>query len=338
VVLASGDPLFFGIGARLIDALGAENVAIYPNISTIAAAFARLKLPWDNVRVVSLHGRQEIANLFNALKEKDLVAVYTDPRHHPGWLAARLLEKGYQEYEMCVLEKLGSPEERMGWYGLNQAAEMEFAEPNLTVLRRTARKDIRWTLFLGSPENWFEHEGGLITKAEIRAVTLSKLRLKSNHIFWDLGAGSGSVAIEAALFIKRGKIFAVEQNTDRVVHIERNKKRFRLRNVSVIQAVLPDGMETLPEPDRIFIGGGGRHLTAIIKAACHHLKPDGIIVINTVIIENMETAINTLRVMGLKTDMVQVQVHRGHQMPYGARLEAENPVWIISGERQCHEC
>jgi precorrin-6Y C5,15-methyltransferase (decarboxylating) len=297
-----------------------------------------MRLPWEDVQAVSLHGRQQISKVFNAVKEKDLVAVYTDPRHHPGWLASNLLEKGYHELEICVLEQLGHPEERMGWYSLNQAADMQFTEPNLTVLRRIDREEnIPRMLFLGSPECCFEHEGGLITKAEIRAITLSKLRLKSNHIFWDLGAGSGSVAIEATLFIKRGKIFAVEQNADRVVHIKQNKKRFQLRNVSVIHKVLPDGLEALPDPDRIFIGGGGKRLSAIIDTASRRLKPEGIIVINTVIIENLGTAIKTLRKLGFKTDMVQIQVHRSHKMPYGERLEAENPVWVISGERECHE-
>jgi precorrin-6B C5,15-methyltransferase / cobalt-precorrin-6B C5,C15-methyltransferase len=332
VVLASGDPLFFGIGERLIGAFGAENVNVYPNISTVAAAFSRLKMPWDRVRVVSLHGRQQMPAVIEALKETDRVAVYTDPRHDPGWIAARLLDKGFRDYDICVLEKLGTPEESIGWYGLDEAVDRTFAEPNIVVLRRIdAAKTATRSLFLGSPESWFEHERGLITKAEIRAVTLSKLRLRSEHILWDLGAGSGSLSLEASLFVKRGKIFAVEKNADRVAQIRSNKQRFGVRNLKVIHAVLPEGMEALPRPDRIFIGGGGRHLAAIIKAGCGYLKPEGIIVVNSVLVENLEAARRTLRKLGFSIELIQLQVHRGREMPYGERLEAENPVWIISG-------
>lgn len=332
VVLASGDPLFFGIGERLIDAFGAENISVYPNISTVAAAFARLKMPWDRVRVVSLHGRQQISAVFQALKETDRVAVYTDPRHHPGWIAARLRDNGCRDYDICIMERLGTPEESIGWYSLDQAVDRTFAEPNLVVLQRVdAVNKTNRKLFLGSPEDWFEHERGLITKAEIRAVTLSKLRLRSKHILWDLGAGSGSLSIEASLFVKQGEIFAVEKNADRAAQIKSNKKRFGVRNLKVIHAVLPDGMEGLPRPDRIFIGGGGRHLETIIKAGCGYLKPEGILVINCVLVENFETARRTLRKLGFNIDLIQMQVHRGRRMPYGERMEAENPVWIISG-------
>jgi precorrin-6Y C5,15-methyltransferase (decarboxylating) len=249
-------------------------------------------------------------------------------------VADRLLENQFLNYKICVLEALGSVSEKIGWYTLAEAAGMKFTEPNMVVLKRgsTGMKDKKH-LFLGAPDRWYDHHKGLITKSEIRTITLSKLRLAAEHVLWDLGAGSGSVAVEAGLFIKKGKIFAVEKQAERVAQIKTNKKNFGVGNLTVIQAELPEGLEKLPRPDRIFIGGGGQQVKAIITAAVRYLKPKGIIVINTVLIPNVETARVTLEKLEFKTEIIQVQITRSRPMPWAARLEAGNPVWIITGLR-----
>jgi precorrin-6Y C5,15-methyltransferase (decarboxylating) len=183
------------------------------------------------------------------------------------------------------------------------------------------------------PENYYHHQQGLITKSEIRAITLSKLRLLRDHILWDLGAGSGSVSIEASLLVPAGKIFALEKKPERIEQIEINKNRFGVTNIEIVHAVLPDGLERLPRPDRIFIGGGGRDLANIINAAVPFLKPDGLVVVNTVLVQNIYTATEALKALDFKTTCVQVQIGRSRDMPWGERLDAQNPVWIISGFR-----
>lgn len=334
VVLASGDPLYYGIGRRLVDDLGPERVVIHPNITTVAGAFARLKRSWAGVPVVSLHGRDNIAPLVDVLRQNECIAVFTDPERHPGWLAGQLLKAGLADYEMCVLEQLGMRGENVVWYALEAAVQKRFREPNLAVLqRRRIDAAEKRALSLGMPEGCFEHERGLITKAEVRAVTLAKLSLGNSNTLWDLGAGSGSVSIEAGLFIKQGRMVAVEQNASRIEHIRRNKKRFGLKNLDVVAAVLPDGLEGLPDPDRIFVGGGGHQLKHILQKAAGRLQPGGIIVVNTVLIDSLQTARQTLQKMKFTVDVVQVQIHRSRAMPVGDRLEAENPVWIIRGEK-----
>jgi len=335
VVLASGDPLFFGIGRRLVNAIGAKNTMVYPNISSVSAAFARIKEPWDEVRVISLHGRKNERRLLRALEEENKIAVFTDPKNNPACLAGRLLENQFLNYKICVLEALGSVSEKVNWYTLAEAARMKFADPNLVVLKRNPidPKD-KERLFLGAPDNWYDHQKGLITKSEIRAVALSKLRLAGDHILWDLGAGSGSVCMEASLIIKNGKIFAVEKNSDRIEHIKNNKKRFGIGNLTAIQAELPKGLEKLPRPDRVFIGGGGQQLKSIITAATQYLKPKGVMVVNTVLIPNVEAARETLEKQDFNTEIIQVQINRSRQMPWAVRMEAINPVWIISGMRK----
>lgn len=335
VVLASGDPLFFGIGRQLVEAIGGDNTSIYPNISSVSAAFARLKEPWDDVRVISLHGRKNEGRLLQALEEKNIIAVFTDPKNNPARLAAGLLENQILNFKICVLEALGSSAEKVNWYTLAEAAGMKFTDPNMVVLKRSPiGRELQKPLYLGAPDNWYDHEKGLITKSEIRAITLSKLRLATGHVLWDLGAGSGSVAAEAALLVKKGKIFAVEKNSARIAQIKINKKRFGIGNLKVIQAELPQGLEKLPRPDRIFIGGGGRQLISIISAAAQCLKPEGVIVINTVLLPNVEAARGTLEKLDFDTEIIQAQISRSRPMPWAARLEALNPVWIVTGMRK----
>jgi precorrin-6Y C5,15-methyltransferase (decarboxylating) len=334
VVLASGDPLFFGIGATLIKVLGAENVMIYPNISTVSAAFARIKEPWSDVRIISLHGKKDKKKLLDALEKEDKIAVLTDPRKNPAWLAQLLLEKQLPDFQICVLENLGALAERFKWYPLSQAATMEFATPNLVVLKRGAKDfEINCERHLGMPDGWFAHQAGLITKSEVRAVSLSKLQLFSNHTLWDLGAGSGAVSIEASLFLKKGQIYAIEKNPQRVEQIKRNKQRFKVRNLNIIESVLPQGLTDLPTPDRVFIGGGGKDLKIIIQTVADALKSNGILVINTVLLSSLQIAKKTLNQLGFQTDIVQIQINHGSDMPWGERLEAQNPVWIIRGFR-----
>ena len=334
VVLASGDPMFFGIGRRLVSELGHRHTVVYPNVSSVAVAFARIREPWDDARVISLHGRKNEHLLFKALEEDDKIAVLTDNKHNPAWLAGRLLAKQFTNYKICVFEALGDETEKVGWYTLAQAAGLEFGVPNMVILKRSsADREEKSPLNLGAPDNWFDHEKGLVTKSEIRAITLSKLRLSTGHVLWDLGAGSGSVAVEAGLIIKKGKIIAVEKNPKRVAQIKNNQKKFGVGNLEVLQAELPEGLDKLPRPDRVFIGGGGRQLKSIVTAAAQYLKPGGVMVVNTVLIPNVETARVTLDSLDFNTEIIQIQISRSRPMPWAERLEALNPVWIISGFR-----
>ena len=346
-VLASGDPLFYGIGSYLVKKIGAEHVRIYSNITSVGAAFARIKEPWQDACILSMHGHFDESELIAALHREKKIALLTDPQHSPSWLAKFLLEKECRSFDICVLEQMGTEAEQVQWHSPENAAEKDFAEPNLLILRRKAEQtsslfpsekmnklEACSALYLGMPDEAFAHEAGLITKAEVRAVTLSKLRLNSpNLILWDLGAGSGSVSVEASLFLPKGKIFALEQHPERIAQIRENRRRFGAYQMEVIQAIVPDGLEHLPQPDRIFIGGGGKNLETIIRAAAAYMKVPGIMVINTVLLQNMQTALDTLQKNGFITEIIQVQISAGKAMPWGQRLAAQNPVWIVTGIR-----
>nr|MDJ0882897.1 precorrin-6Y C5,15-methyltransferase (decarboxylating) subunit CbiT [Desulfobacterales bacterium] len=211
-----------------------------------------------------------------------------------------------------------------------EAAVQTFGEPNLVVVDTAPVKDDAGP-YLGLPETHITHERGLITKSEVRAVSLSKLQLKPQMVVWDLGAGSGAVAIEASVLVSGGRVCAVERDKNRAEQIRANCGKWGADGVSVFEADLPAGMEALPDPDRVFIGGGGKKLAAIIDCAARRLKADGILVVNAVLLESMQSAVDAMRATGLRTDITQIQISRSRPMPTGERMEALNPVWIVRG-------
>ncbi len=174
----------------------------------------------------------------------------------------------------------------------------------------------------------------MITKSDIRSISLSKLKLvKKDHVVWDVGSGSGSVGIEASLQIPWGQVLCVEKNRGRIPDIIHNIKNFDRPNIKIVNLDFPTGHEDLKSPDRIFIGGGGQNLGQIISICCERILAQGTIVINTVLIQNMEKAMTELESRGFLPEMIQVQVSRCKSMPFGHRLDALNPVWIISGSK-----
>ncbi len=344
VVLASGDPMFHGIGSTLARHFPLEQLRIYPNISAIGAAFSAICQPWQDAKLVSLHSKAGDGFIFQSLKCETKVAFLTGPTKDPVYIGKQLIQNRIDGFRVCVLENLGHPEkEKISWFNdYDRLISGEFSHPNIVILLRdVSGQNIPAQLIVphethpGLPDETFRHSRGLITKSEIRALSLAKLRLTHKaHVLWDIGAGSGSVGVEAALQLPWGDVYAVEKNKDRISDIQYNVQQFQLSNVKVLNLDFPVGSEILRDPDRIFVGGGGKGLDKIIDCCCQRINPHGIIVVNTVVMESMHAAIGRLKTNGFKTEMIQVQVSRSKPMPYGNRLDALNPVWIISARKE----
>ncbi|MCP3898332.1 MAG: precorrin-6y C5,15-methyltransferase (decarboxylating) subunit CbiE [Desulfobacteraceae bacterium] len=337
VVIASGDPLFFGIGAYLVKKIGKENVIVFPNISSVATAFSKINEPWHDAQLVSLHGKrsENVSILFSGKKK---FGVLTDKKKDPAWIANKIIEEKESGFSMCVLEKLGSNQEKITWFDdLSKVQTKKFLYPNIVILKRkplgensAAFRQIR----IGIDDQEFYCEKGLITKSEIRSIVLSKLNFeRDNHVFWDLGAGSGSVSIEASSIIPQGSIYAVEKNSERVSIINKNISKFKVPNIIVVNAELPNDFDKLPVPDRIFIGGGGKDLANITEQAINKLTQNGIIVVNTILIQNIDSVFSIMEKKGLNPQATSVQISRSKSMPHGNRFEALNPIWIIYGQK-----
>ncbi|MDL2322325.1 precorrin-6Y C5,15-methyltransferase (decarboxylating) subunit CbiT, partial [Desulfosarcina sp. OttesenSCG-928-B08] len=232
-----------------------------------------------------------------------------------------------------ILEDLGSPAERISCLGPETAAMRTFSDLNMVILKPNPGVHNRPVLCPGMPDEAFVHENGLITKAEVRAVTLSRLQLFDQAVFWDLGAGSGAISIEAGSRILQGQIFAVEKEPSRVRQIEENQKRFGVANLGIVTARLPEGLSDLPDPDRVFVGGGGKDIGDIVHAAAIRLSPGGILVVNTVLMDSLMAARQALTELGFSVDLIQIQVNQAVPMPFSFRFSPANPVWILTGRK-----
>ncbi len=329
-VLASGDPNFFGIGPRILEAFGPEAVEFLPNVSAAQVAFSRLKLPWQDALVVSLHGRGWDA-LGSALMRSRKLAVYTDPDHTPAHVARFLLDHGLTGMEICVLEDMGSAEERIRRLTLEDAEKSVFSPMNVVVLTSIPGEPAPPAVHPGMPDSAYEHEAGLITKQEVRAVALAKLGLRPDHTVWDLGAGSGSVGMEAATLVYRGKVICVERKPERVAQILSNARRYQVTNLEVVSGSAPQALEGLSKPDRVFIGGGGLGLSDLLNHVVDVLEPEGRVVVSAALFESCLTARAVLARRGWTSEVCLVQASRGKPMEQGIRLEALNPIWLITG-------
>ena len=329
LVLASGDPGFFGVAAKMVERFGPERVMIHPNVTAMQAALARLKRPWSEVATVSLHGR-DWKRFRAALSAHPLVAAYTDPLHTPPAIARLLLERDLDQWKMHVVEDLGQDSERCGTYSLQQAAETDFSDLNVVVMERLVEPPAR---SFGRPEKEYEHEAGLITKAEIRSVALGRLDLQPGHVLWDLGAGCGSVGIEASFVLTRGMVAAVEKRPERAAMISANRRRFCAANLEIVSGDTLDVLGGLPDPDRVFVGGGGAALAEIMTRSAARLPQGGVMVAAVVQLASLVSARQAIADAGLDCETVQVQVSRAEPLGTNQYFKAQNPVWLVAGRK-----
>lgn len=335
VVLADGDPLFFGIGKRLTEVLGRENLIFEPSTSTMQVAAARLGLPWQQMDFVSMHGRDDFSPLYAALVRADLIAVFTDAVNTPAEIARALLERGADCFTMTVLEDLGTPEEQIRPLALPETWGMEFSALNLVILERQYPPEIELTL--GIPDHFYLHQKNLITKLPVRAAGLAHLNVEPSSTVWDLGAGCGSVSIEASHLARRGRVFAVERHKTRAAMIRENIRRTGAWLVDTVFGSMPECIADLPEPDRIFIGGGlggpSNEDTGLLEVACDRLKPRGRMVAHCILLDTLHTAKAHFQKLGWHFGVTQLQASATDSLAGDLRFKAQNPVFILWAEK-----
>ncbi len=333
-VLASGDPLFFGIGKKLLAHFGPEKVEIQAAISAMQEASARFKLVWDDAHLISLHGRSSdyIPSLLLAHPK---TFVFTDHRYTPDALAREIIayleligaDSLRKDCQILVAEDLGSENESIFKGNLDETCARKFTDLNVFCLLRPVMKK---TGRMGLTETDLAHSRGLITKDEVRAVTLHSLRLPQAGVFWDVGAGSGSISIEAARLNPELTIFAIEQKEEELANIKANIRRYGCYNVVPVVGSAPDIMAELPDPQRVFIGGSGGKLAEIINAAAKRLPAGGWLVANGVLEKTVSEAPKLMIAAGLISQMSTINVTRTGQ---NKKPVIFNPITIIAGEK-----
>jgi len=334
--LASGDPLFFGIGKRLVERFGPERVQIFPALSFPQLAFARLKIPWEDFFFVSLHGAGATTRAFDLhdlpglLRLYGRLCVFTDPQNNPRKIVSFLKERvPSEDLRIFVCEKLGYPEERIVGGRLSEVAQESFRDPNLVILTYDGPGRERG---FGLETSEIIHPRGLITKDEVRAVVVHKLRLPERGIFWDIGAGAGGLACEVARALPLLRVFAIERHPERVAYLHENRKRFGLLNLEVISGEAPEVLEKLPQPNQVFIGGSGGKLLEILEAVSGTLSK-GRLVLTLATMDHLSLALEFLKSRRLFRELLEIQVARSKPLGEHIHLRAENPVFVVVGEK-----
>jgi precorrin-6B C5,15-methyltransferase / cobalt-precorrin-6B C5,C15-methyltransferase len=347
VLLASGDPLFFGIGRRIGEEFGKEAVEIHPDLSSVQEAFARINEAWDDAVFISLHGGPDIAkrralpyevrDIPCLLERSGKMGILTDRENNPGVITKALqsaISNPKSEITMYVCERLGYPDERITKGTPAEIATATYSNPNVVIIirQKSEVKSQKSEVKFGLREDEIDHERGLITKDEVRAVTLHKLRLPHNGVLWDIGAGSGSVSLEAAGLCPGLSICAVEKDDARINMIRENTLRRKARNVRIVHGSAPDALRELPVPDRVFIGGSGGSLGDIIRLVNEKMSA-GIVVINAASLDTLGAALAALDANGFSAEVAEISVSRSKVVTGKRLMSALNPVFIIRGEK-----
>ncbi len=351
-LLAAGDPMFFGIGRLIVERFGRDVVEVYPDLSSVQAAFSRIREISNNALLMSLHGgpdpakrrkpEHELAELPVLLQQYDRIAILTDRVNNPAEIAKEILKPGgfsrrVSALTMYVCERLGYPDEKIRQGTPEEISHLSFEHPNVVIII-TGKGDDTDTAALsnikfGLKETEIRHTNGLITKDEVRAAAIHKLRLPHRGVFWDIGAGSGSVSIEAARLCPGLRVFAVEKNQEQIRRLNENRDGFKTASMEIIQGEAPAALNNLPVPDRVFVGGSAGKLALIADFLAEKMS-SGIIVINAAAIETLNDAVQGLVRNNFSVEVSQVSVSRSKMINDRTLMTALNPIFIITGERR----
>lgn len=350
VILTSGDPLFFGLGRLLLTELPAEWLTFHPHLSSVQLAFSRIKLPWQDARIISAHGRS-LDELMQALQQgADKIAVLTDNTNTPAAIVHLLQALNLpSSYHFWICENLGGTDEQVRQITDFSSLETLTAAPlNVVILHRSS--DIPASLhletlpLLGIPDQAFlafSDRPGLMTKREVRILILGELALQPNQIVWDVGAGTGSVSIEVARLCPSSQIYAIEKTATGMALIQKNCDRFQVNNVVPVHGSAPQVLSGLPDPDRIFIGGSGGQLGQILETCSQRLKPAGHIVLALATLEHLTTTLTWLNAQqedGASQPHHLLQIHLARSVPIAAltRFSPLNPITLVMIEKHPH--
>jgi len=337
VLISGGDPLFYGVARYLCDRLGKDHFEVIPHVSSMQLAFARVKESWDDAYLTSLAGRPFEA-IVDRVRTAEKVGLFSSDDHPPSRIFRELLDRGIDYFKAYVCENLGSPDERVTQGEMAELAGLEFDPLNVLILvRKPNRPDRsrgagRYRLF-GNPDYLFaqsQPKRGLITQAEVRSIALAQLDIRPSSVVWDIGAGSGAVAIEAAQLASQGMVYAVEPEAGDLALIQANAESFGVPNVRPVAGRAPEILAGLPDPDAVFVGGTGRQVDAVLTAAFERLGPGGRLAVNVVTIDGLATAQRTLKALAGEVQIWNVAVSRAIEQMDRVRFEAVNPTFLLA--------
>ena len=326
-VLLSGDTGFYSGAKRLWALLEDHEVVTLPGISSLSYFCAKLHTDWQDVKIVSAHGRSH--NVVGEIQRSGRTFALTGGSTKAQDICRELTGRGLGDVTVSVGERLSYPDERVVSGTAAELAEETFADLSV-LLAVNPRPVTRPWNGSGLPDDAFLRGNVPMTKEEVRALALSKLRLAERHVVWDVGAGTGSVSVECALSCPAGRVFAVEKKEEALSLLEENRERFHAANLSIVGGTAPEALKDLPATDRVFIGGTSGELGEILDVIFDK-NPAARVVCTAVTLETVAEAARLFAHLE-GADMVQVSATRTRSAGRYHLMDAQNPVWIFSGE------
>jgi precorrin-6B C5,15-methyltransferase / cobalt-precorrin-6B C5,C15-methyltransferase len=339
-VVASGDPLFYGTARYFCDRVGPEQFEVVPHVSSMQLAFARIKETWEEAYLTDLSARP-LDDVLDKIRTAETVGLFTTETASPARVARELLARGIDYFSAWVCENLGGKDERITKGELAEIRDTKFDPLNILILKRkpnrpdVPRAGAKLRRF-GNPDDLFAQtrpKSGLITQAEVRAIALAQLDLHPGHVFWDVGAGSGSVAIEAAALVNPGPSYAIEQDSADYHLIVANAAQFGVSNVRPVFGTAPEVFAGLPSPDAIFVGGNGGEVARLMEACFTALRPGGRLVTNVGTLEMLSATYAALKRLANRVDVLLLNLSRGVEQLEALRFEAVNPTVLLRVEK-----
>ena len=339
VIVAGGDPLFYGVARYLCDRLGKDRFEVLPHVSSMQLAFARIKESWEEAYLTNL-ATHPLDDVLDRIRTAETVGLFTNDHYDPARVARELLARGLDYFRGYVCENLGAPNERVTQGELTELAELDFDPLNVMILKRKPdRPDqprVAGFRRFGNPDDVFAQsrpKSGLITQAEVRSIALAQLDIQPGNVVWDIGAGSGSVAIEAAQLAHPGIVHAIEQDAADYHLILANAETFGVKNLKAVHATAPAGFADLPAPDAVFVGGTGREVARLLESAFAALRPGGRLVVNVATLEMLNAAYTVLKGLASQVQVLLVNLARGTEQLETLRFEAVNPTFLLSASK-----
>ena len=335
-VVATGDPLFYGTARYLCDKIGGDHFEVVPHVSSMQLAFARVKETWEEAYLTDLSARR-LEDVIDKVRIAETVGLFTSDTYTPNRVARELLARGIDYFRCYVCENLGGRDERITSGELNEVQDMRFDPLNVMILRRKPDRPDRQRVGaklrrFGNADDLFAQsrpKTGLITQAEVRAIALAQLDLRPGDVAWDVGAGSGSVAIEMAQLVSPGTVYAIEEDSADYHLIVANADTFGVSNVKAVYGTAPKVFVDLPKPDAVFVGGNGGEVVRLLEAAYEALRPGGRLVSNVGTLEMISATHQALKKLAGNVDVLLISLSRGVEQMESLRFDAISPSVIL---------
>ena len=326
-VLLSGDTGFYSGAKNLWPLLGSYEVETVPGISSLTYFCARIQATWQDAKLVSAHGRAH--NLAGEIQRSVKTFALTGGATRVEDVCRELVERGLGEVRLSVGERLSYSDERIVTGTAAELAQERFADLSVLLAEHDEPVLRPWNT-PGLPDEAFLRGEVPMTKEEVRALALCKLRLQPWHTVWDVGAGTGSVSVECALACPEGRVYAIEKKEAALDLLSENKARFGCANLELVPGTAPEALKDLPAPDRVFLGGTSGDMEEIL-AVIFEKNPQARVVCTAVTLETVGEAARLFAPLD-GADMVQVAVTRTRRAGRYHLMDAQNPVWMFSGE------